>query len=96
MLGVSLRLRLKATSSKPCKSNSDPSMQMHNAREAPLCFAGNHWHYRHVVGNLRKTSKEKSFGRVKAEDACRRWRTGYYLKATTSPQTRVSVLLEAL
>jgi hypothetical protein len=53
LLGASLHLRVKATSSNPRKSDPELAMPMHNAREAPLCFAGNCWHRRYVARGQR-------------------------------------------
>jgi hypothetical protein len=40
VLGVSLHLRVRGTSSNPCESDSKSSMAMYNGMEAPLCFVG--------------------------------------------------------
>jgi CYTH domain-containing protein len=42
LLGASLHLGVKATSSNLCKSNFESAMPMHNARETSLCFVGKH------------------------------------------------------
>jgi hypothetical protein len=64
VLGVSLHLRVKATSSNPYKSDSESATLMHYAREPPLCFTGNHWHRRHVVGSRRhQRSMDEVLGR---------------------------------
>jgi hypothetical protein len=64
LLGVSLHLRVKATSSNPRKLDAESATPTHNAREAPLCFAGNRWHCRYVVGSQRyRRSPNKGLGR---------------------------------
>jgi hypothetical protein len=40
LLGVSLHLRVRTTSSNPRKSDSESAAPAHNAKEAPLCFVG--------------------------------------------------------
>jgi hypothetical protein len=75
LLEMILRLRVKATSSNPCKSDSESATPTHNAMEASLCFAGNHWHRRYVVGSRRyQRSPDEGLGRRAMRKLSGAWR----------------------
>jgi hypothetical protein len=46
LLGASLQLQLKITSSNPRESGSEPTTPTYNMKEALLCFAGKRRHRR--------------------------------------------------